>query len=216
MCAEKMPSGRSGLGDAWTLCFNAYFMRKRIFGVLAFTGLVSCSSSSPSTGAGSSSSSSHAGSTGTSSSSSTGSGSSGGIGSCGYLGGGTMTWLLNGESECTTYAMTTRTTDSSMDFIEIVGSTSTAVGIGVTVASYTGPLSGTYTCSESIVDGGATVIFVYGSVNVTECTITITQAGSANVNAQGTFSASGAFIDGGTANITDGTFDVAVTVTDGG
>jgi hypothetical protein len=209
-------------------------MRKNIFGVLALGGLVSCSSntSSQSNGArnaggpgqsqsddgGSDTNQGSSTSTGSSAGGFSGDGSSGGLGSCGDLGGGTMTWLLNGQSECTTLVETTRTTDSAMDFLEIVGSTATGVGIGLTVASYSGPLSGSYTCSPTaVIDGGPTVIFVYGGVNtIGECTITITQAGGASVNAQGTFSATGTFLDGGTANITDGTFDVSVMVTDGG
>lgn len=126
--------------------------------------------------------------------------------------GGTMSWEYDGATECAFLLEATHAIDSTMDFIEIVGSTSANAAIDISVASYVGPLGGTYSCTT---DGGFEVIFVYLGTTMTDCTVTIARAGSSGVNAQGTFSASDAS-EGGTFTITDGVFDVPVTVTDGG
>jgi len=128
--------------------------------------------------------------------------------------GGTMSWDSGGTSECAFLVEATHATDSAMDFLEIVGSTSSEVAIDITVVSYAGPLGGTYSCAT---DAGPDVLvtFIYGMASLSECTITIAQAGSATLDAQGTFSAIGV-ADAGSVTITNGVFDVPVTVPDGG
>jgi len=205
---------------------------RAIFAVWVIAAVVGCSSSPSSTtpagsGSNASSSGTGGGDGGGTADGSTGYGANsggavGGDGSsvCGPVygtgvsNGGMMTWDSNGSSECALIVEASRTTDSAMDSLDVDGATSSGVAVDIVVASYVGPLGGTYSCAT---DGGFNeeVIFIYGLGTIADCTVTITQAGSGNVDAQGTFSATGVG-DAGTFTITNGVFDVPVTVTDGG
>ena len=137
------------------------------------------------------------------------------VGSCVALSpaGAKVSWNDNGTSQCAVVVEATRVTNSSQDFLEIIGGTSTGVGLALTVVSYTSALGGTYNCKT---DAGATslyVDFVYTGTTastVLDCTITITNAGTpGSANAVGSFSAT-LSTGGGTTTITQGIFDTPV------
>jgi hypothetical protein len=132
--------------------------------------------------------------------------------------GAKMSWLDNGTPQCAYLILATRMTSSSQDFLEIIASTNEGNGAGITVASYSGPLGGTYHCTDAIVDGGlgpAYVNFTYPGTLV-DCTITIENPGAVGgANATGSFSATLTAAAGGTTSVTSGSFDTPVMATGG-
>lgn len=125
-----------------------------------------------------------------------------------------MSWTDDGVMECADLVIADRNTSSSLDFIEIIGSNSKGLGVGLTVSVVPpASLGGTYTCNG---DAGLAVIFTYTTNTSTNnpqmtCTITLTNPGApGGANATGTFSATVSPPTGGTKTITNGTFDVPV------
>lgn len=191
-------------------------------------------------GCGSSGSSSQAGTGGTAGGASSTSGAAG-IGGAAGAGGasacapvlstttaaaGTMSWKDNGSLQCAFVVLAVRTTATLADTIEIdavTASTGTAPNLGVDIAlsSYSGLLGGTYHCQPG--NGSqADVMFevlgqkTSGFAAMSDCTVTIdfsTDSTGAQ-RAHGTFSGT-VTGTGGTDTVTDGTFDLSVTVNGG-
>jgi len=146
----------------------------------------------------------------------------GGAGSCTAVqpAGAKMSWVDDGTFQCALVIVTGRMTSSSQDFLEIIGSTSSGVGAGITVAASPGPLSGSYHCKN---DGGAAsglfVDFVYTAPQagqIQDCTITIDNPGTpGTANARGSFSGTFTTTGGATKQITQGTFDTPVMLNGG-
>ncbi|HLK88766.1 MAG TPA: hypothetical protein VKZ18_02670, partial [Polyangia bacterium] len=186
-------------------------MIKRIVWLGVLLALVGCSSS-PNT----------AGTTGT--------GGSGG-GACTTRSGAdassgeSLSWKDNGTPACAANASVVRRTTALVDTTQIYGATSANLSVDIVLSSYAGPLGGTYTCRSG--DGGTApnVTFDYvgshggGTATMSQCSVTIafTQDTAGVQHATGTFSGTVASdaIDGGTYVITDGAFDLPVTLTGG-
>jgi hypothetical protein len=129
--------------------------------------------------------------------------------------GGSITWKENGQAHTAAFASGSRASSSASDFVQFVGSESTvAVSFGVATAEP--PLTtGTVACGVS----SATAPFASFSYTgnnsglASTCSITLTTLGDVTgSHATGTFSGSIALDSGGTAVITDGVFDVVLTV----
>lgn len=139
---------------------------------------------------------------------------------------GMMTWKDNGALECAFVVLAVRTTATLADTLEldaVTASTGTAPNLGVDIAlsSYSGPLGGTYTCQPG--NGSqANVMFevlgqrTTGFAAMSDCTVTIELSadGTGAQRARGTFSGT-VTGTGGTDTVTDGSFDLSVTVTGG-
>jgi hypothetical protein len=142
---------------------------------------------------------------------SAGRGGAGGASACQPIipGDGTATWDDDGVAECATLTEAGRMTSSSQDFIEVIGSTTTGVGIAFTVVSYTGLLGGTYHCKNDAGISALYINFLYRGT-LEDCTITFDNPGQpGGVHASGSFS--GTFSgDGGTIDVTNGMFDTPV------
>jgi len=129
--------------------------------------------------------------------------------------GATMSWMDNGAAECAYLIVASRMTDSTQDFLEIIGSTTSGLGVGITVVSYGSPLGGTYHCKSDAGVLSVYVDFTYSGMLV-DCTITITNPGEpGGANAVGTFSATLNPTGGGATSITNGIFNTPVTPTTG-
>jgi hypothetical protein len=130
--------------------------------------------------------------------------------------GASVSWLENGTAECAYVVVATRMTSASQDFLEIVASTTSGIGLALTVVSYASTLGGTYECKSDAGIASQYVDFVYPGSSLVDCTITITNPGApGGANAVGTFSATLAATGGGTTTITRGTFNTPVTATTG-
>jgi hypothetical protein len=126
--------------------------------------------------------------------------------------GASVSWVENGAAQCAYVVVATRTSNASQDFIEIVASTTSGVGIALTVVAYTSPLGGTYACKSDAGAGAVYVDFVYPSGTLVDCSITIITPGTpGSANAVGTFSATVSATSGGTLTITNGAFNTPVT-----
>jgi hypothetical protein len=124
-----------------------------------------------------------------------------------------MSWLVNGALECAFIIEQSRTTSSSIDFLELIAVTMDSnyrieLNVSLTDGS---ALGGTYNCGGPAT--GPNVMLEVGTPAVAgfsqDCTITIEQAGTATMNAKGTFSGTVAG-EGGVTAVTDGKFDVSV------
>ncbi|HVZ74012.1 MAG TPA: hypothetical protein VHJ20_16650 [Polyangia bacterium] len=146
-----------------------------------------------------------------------GSGGNGGSAACAPIipGDGVMTWNDDGVAECGTITIAGRMTSSSQDFIEIIGATTTGIGVGITVVRYGGTLGGTYNCKNDAGIGSLYVDFEYRG-KFQDCTITIDNPGApGGAHATGSFSGTFAGADGGTIEVTNGTFDTPVMLVGG-
>jgi hypothetical protein len=131
---------------------------------------------------------------------------------------GTMSWVDDGTLECAQVIEVTRTIGSTLDTLDINaastnGTMVTGVDFEVTTTDGT-PLTGTYHCNA---DGHAPGVVIYSGAGVSgsplDCTITIANPGS-STDVQGTFSLT-VPTEGGTKQVTDGTFEIAVSPTGG-
>jgi hypothetical protein len=146
-----------------------------------------------------------------------GKGGGGGSAACTPIipGDGVMTWDDNGLPECGTITVTGRMTSSTQDFIEIIAATTTGIGVGLTVVSYTGALGGTYTCKNDAGVGALYVDFTYRGT-VQSCTIKIDDPGTpGGAHATGSFSGTFNATDGGSIEVTNGIFDTPVMIVGG-
>jgi hypothetical protein len=135
---------------------------------------------------------------------------------------GTLSWRDNGTLECGASVLAERNPATLADTIEIDAPSTTAHVIDIALSSYNGPLGGTYSCQTG---NGLTAPNVMlevaglksgGFAAMSDCTITIsfTTDSAGTEHAQGTFSGT-VTGDGGTDVITDGTFDITVTLQGG-
>ena len=135
---------------------------------------------------------------------------------------GSISWKDNGTSQCAALAIVDRTTATLADTIEIDATTLNNTGVDIALSSYNGPLGGMYSCQVGNGTTAPNVMFIVigttsgGSAAMSDCSVTInfTQDSAGIEHAQGTFSGT-VTGDGGTDVITDGTFDLTVTLNDG-
>jgi hypothetical protein len=162
-------------------------MREHILGIALVLSLAGCGTGAASSGDG---------------------GNGGGVAGAG---GSRLTWLDDGVAQTANLAIASRMLGSKSDFLEIIGSEASGTGITLTVS---GPptLGGTYDCGG---DAGAYVAITYtGTTHAQSCTISVTSAGmKAGANAAGKFSAVLVTTGGAIKALTEGSFDVPVTIT---
>jgi hypothetical protein len=134
---------------------------------------------------------------------------------------GTVSWTDNGTPECAFLAIVDRTPATLADTIEIDATTESGAAIDIAISSYSGPLGGTYTCQPGNGTSAPYVALIVASSNgggstTSDCSVAIdfTTDSAGTEHAQGTFSGT-VTGDGGTHVITDGAFDVTVTVNGG-
>jgi hypothetical protein len=135
---------------------------------------------------------------------------------------GTISWLDNGTLECGALVLAQRNPATLADTIEIDAPSTTDRGVDIVLSSYNGPLGGTYSCQTGNGLTAPNVMFEVtgletgGFAAMSACTITIafTTDSAGTEHAHGTFSGT-VTGDGGTDVITDGTFDITVTLQGG-
>lgn len=129
--------------------------------------------------------------------------------------GGSITWKENGQAHTAAFASGSRAMSSASDFVQFVGSEST-VAVSFGVATAMPPLTtGTFACGvTSATAPFASLSYTGNSSSLAPtCSITLTTLGATTgSHATGTFTGSIALDSGGTAMITDGVFDVMLTV----
>ncbi|HVV52762.1 MAG TPA: hypothetical protein VHO06_24085 [Polyangia bacterium] len=129
-------------------------------------------------------------------------------------GGGTMSWVDDGTQACATSAVATFEDTSLSTLFNLVAATTT-VGIDFSVSTVLGPaaIGGSYSCVPL---DSLSVTFDYTqaktSTAATSCGFMLNMQGTAGVHATGTFSATLTLTGGATKSITDGAFDVPVTI----
>lgn len=139
-------------------------------------------------------------------------GDGGGAGSGGGAGGGPMTWLDDGVRHTALFASAARVTSASLDYIQVTGADASGAGVSFGVSTPPPLVPGTYSCGLT---GGNIIVSLAanGSDNATVCTIELAAIGAVSgTRATGTFQASLMTTGGGTKTITDGMFDVPLTV----
>jgi hypothetical protein len=135
----------------------------------------------------------------------------------GPSGTGTFTWKDGGTIHTALFASGARVTSAGLDMVQVTGSDAgAAVSFGVSLRP---PplLPGAYACSDNGAATGRIVSIDYtiGTVSglAPTCAITLTSFGdSTGTHATGTFSATVPLSDGTTRMITDGAYDVPLTV----
>jgi hypothetical protein len=120
---------------------------------------------------------------------------------------GTMSWQDDGTQQCAYLIEGTHTLGDNMETVEIIGSSLSALGVGVTISVYNGtPIGGLYSCGSgdfptpyvSLITTGRTV-----SGTSLDCVINVLQPGSATDNIIAMFS--GTVVgDGGIETVTGG------------
>jgi hypothetical protein len=127
-------------------------------------------------------------------------------------GGAGLSWKDNGTMLTATFATGTRTKSSMLDMLQVVGANSAERAVALGVSTRPPLVPGTYTCNASATNGVVVTIVVDEATMWSGCTITIGTLGeTTGTRATGSFSAT--FTDAGnTKTVTDGLFDVALTV----
>jgi hypothetical protein len=132
--------------------------------------------------------------------------------------GGVFTWKEDGAMKTTIYPSGTRTTSSMLDMVQIAGGDATGTGLAMGVTLRPPPLAaGTFDCASTGMNG-LIVSAAYTKTNATvgfmaTCSITITTLGAATGDRLiGTFSATFTGSGAPTVTLTDGKFDVPLTV----
>jgi hypothetical protein len=148
-------------------------------------------------------------------------GSAGGMGSLpdgggGGAGMGTMTWKENGATKTSSFASAARVTSAQSDMVQVTGSNGDPTALSFGVAVKPPPLvPGTYACfgasypivSMTYLSKGAS------SGAMGSCSIVISTVGDvAGSHITGTFTATLPLDNGTTKTLTDGKFDLALTV----
>ncbi len=145
----------------------------------------------------------------------------GGVSSCppAASGVGTMSWLDDGTQECATSATATFVNTPLYTMFSLTGAaTPLRINSGVSTVLAPGPIGGTYSCVPL---DSVSVTFLYqqgqNEIGATTCELTLNMQGTAGVHATGTFSATFTpwTTNGGTKSLTNGVFDVPVTITGG-
>jgi hypothetical protein len=145
----------------------------------------------------------------------------GGASGCppGASGGGTISWLDDGTQECAVSATATFVNTSQYTRFSLTGAaTPLGISLGVSTVLAPGPIGGTYSCAPL---DSVSVTFLYkqgqNEIGTASCALTLNMQGAAGVHATGTFSATFTpwTTDGGTKSLTNGVFDVPVTITGG-
>jgi hypothetical protein len=128
------------------------------------------------------------------------------------LGGGILTWKEGGTMHTAQFATGTMARSASLDLLEVTGA-DVAVGLSFGVAVMPPPLvAGPYACGGS---GYPIVSFSYTGTDgqMLTCALDVTSLGTvAGAHTVGTFSASLSVAGGATKAITDGRFDVVMTI----
>ena len=144
-------------------------------------------------------------------------GNGGGGGSAGATSGGVVTWNENGTPHTATVAGGSRVRSAASDTIQIVGADAAGTAVTLDVATPVPPLTpGSFACgSTSTADPIVSIAYTNsGGGQMPTCTIVISTLGdTTGSHATGTFNATVPLRSGGTATITNGVFDVTLTVT---
>jgi hypothetical protein len=144
------------------------------------------------------------------------SGSGGSGGGTGMM--GTLTWKESGAAKTPLFASATRVKSANLDMVQITGADSAGTGTSFAVGLMTPPLvTGTYACSDSGMNGRiVTMTYVEGTASSTvptSCTVGFSAIGdTAGTRVVGTFSGTLPLDNGTTKNVTDGKFDIVLTV----
>lgn len=123
-----------------------------------------------------------------------------------------MTWLEDGVRQTASFATGSRVTAASTDYLQVVGSNASGAGVSFAVSTPPPLAPGTYSCG--LTNGNVIVsLAANSSDNATVCTIQLAGIGAvAGARATGTFQASLMATGGGMKAITDGMFDVPLTI----
>jgi hypothetical protein len=131
---------------------------------------------------------------------------------------GSITWKEGGAAQAATIVAGARARTSTSDLVQITGGNSDGVGVSFGVSTLAPPLTtGPFTCE--VTDSTApfaSFAYVGGddSSGVPACSITLTTLGeTTGMRTAGTFSATIPLDSGATLTVTDGVFDVVLTVT---
>jgi hypothetical protein len=124
---------------------------------------------------------------------------------------GTMTWLDDGIEECATSASATFSNNPQYTIFQATNTPPTfGIFFSVSTVLGPGPIGGSYSCVplDSL---SVTFSYTQGQSNVAaqSCELTLNPQGTPGVHATGTFSAT---LSGGTGSITNGVFDLPVTI----
>lgn len=138
-------------------------------------------------------------------------------GTGGPAGQGTLTWKEAGTMHTALIASATRTKSAALDVLMITGGEASNTGVGFNVAVQPPPLAaGTFTFNPA---GGYPIVSASYQANGVSATaptavsIDLTVLGdTTGTHAVGTFSATFSFPGGTTKTVTDGKFDLALTV----
>ena len=128
------------------------------------------------------------------------------------LGGGVLTWKEGGTMHAAQFATAAMARSASLDLLEVTGAEQ-ALGLAFGIGFMPPPLvAGPYTCGGT---GYPIVSFTYNGTEgqMLTCAIDLTSVGTvAGAHAVGTFTATLGVAGGGSKLITDGRFDVPMTV----
>jgi hypothetical protein len=152
-------------------------------------------------------------------SSSGGSPDGGGGGLGGASGNGTFRWKEAGTQHTASFAAAAGVKSANLDMVQVTGSNANSEGVSFGVGMMTPPLvAGGYACSDSATVGSGRIVSIAYTLGAASslaptCAITVTTLGeTTGTRVTGTFSATVPFDDGTTHTITDGVYDVSLTV----
>jgi hypothetical protein len=128
-------------------------------------------------------------------------------------GGAGMSWVDGGSRRTATFASGARTISSMTDLFQVTGSEPSGTALSLGVAMVPPLVPGTYACG--VTQTRTVTTFASNDSNVFEgCTIGVASIGATTgEHVTGTFSGTLTLMGGGRRVITDGTFDVPLTVT---
>jgi hypothetical protein len=144
-------------------------------------------------------------------------GNGGGGGSGGAASGDVFTWKESGTQHTATLAGASRVNSASSEKINIIGGDASGTAVTLGVATLVPPLTpGSFACG-AVSNTEPTALMSYtnnDSSQMATCTIVLSTVGdTTGSRARGTFSGTVPLRSGGSATITDGVFDVTLTVT---
>ena len=131
----------------------------------------------------------------------------------GVPGGAGVTWKDNGTQQTASFGAATRTKSATLDMLQVVGSNAAGRAAGFVVSSPPPLLPGPYACSDTGVNGRIVTITADEATMFQSCMIDIGAIGeTTGTRTTGSFSAPFTLSGGGTKTITDGQFDLMLTV----
>jgi hypothetical protein len=144
----------------------------------------------------------------------------GGLGGTVGTGSGTMTWKDDGAAHSASFGTGVLARTSTTDLLELSGADATGAAIAFALSTPPPIVPAPFTCAQ-VGMNGTIVSLVYTSANAASstqsCAITLATVGMATgARATGTFSAVIALTAGGTKTLSDGHFDLPLTVSQTG